>query len=163
MGRTTVKKRRRVESRGWVGLKMSRRTVTGRPMEAADCCKFAFNIICSKEDGFYFLSKHPSGRSHHHHPKKENIVSSTSSMDEDTRRIIKNCAIVNIVPSQVRRLTHQMTGQNFTTDKIYNMGRKATDNKLLDGQDLLNPEKQSSSAYITLNHLDMKKDASYTA
>jgi hypothetical protein len=58
-------------------------------MEAADCCKFAFNIICSKEDGFYYLSNHGSGRSHQHHPKNDNIVSSTSTMDEEIRRIIK--------------------------------------------------------------------------
>jgi hypothetical protein len=68
---------------------MSRCTATGRLMEAADCCKFAFNIICSKEDGFYYLSKHGSGRSHQHHPKNDNIVSSTSTMDEEIRRIIK--------------------------------------------------------------------------
>jgi hypothetical protein len=35
--------------------------------------------------------------------------------------------------------------------------------KLRDGQDLLNPEKQFSSASRILNHLEMKKDASYIA
>jgi hypothetical protein len=102
-------------------------------MEAADCCKFPFNILFSKEDGFYYLSKHGSGRFHQHHPKNDNIVSSTSTMDKEIRRIIKNCAIVNTVPSQVRHLTHQMTGQNFTTDQISNMCRKSTEDKLLDG------------------------------
>jgi hypothetical protein len=89
IGKRTVKQSRRVESRGREGLKMSRRTATGRPMEAADCCKFTFNILCSKEDRFYYLSKHGSGRSHHHNPKNDNIVSSTSTMDEETKRIIK--------------------------------------------------------------------------
>jgi hypothetical protein len=46
IGKTTVKQSRRVESRGREDLKMSRRTATGRPMEAADCCKFAFKILC---------------------------------------------------------------------------------------------------------------------
>jgi hypothetical protein len=118
---------------------MSRCTATGRPKDAPDCCKFAFNIICSKEDEFYYLSKHGSGRSHQHHLKNENIVSSTSTMDEETRRIIKKSAIVNTVSSEVKRLTHQMTGQNYTTDQIANMCRKATEDELLDGQDLLNP------------------------
>jgi hypothetical protein len=84
-------------------------------------------------------------------------------MDEETRRIIKNCATVNIVPSQVRRLTHQMTGQNFTNDQLATMYRKATEDKLLDGQDLLHPEKQSSFASRILNHLEIKKDASFIA
>jgi hypothetical protein len=84
-------------------------------------------------------------------------------MDEETRRIIKKCAIINTIPSQVRCLTHQMTGQNFITDQIANMCRKATEEKLLDGQDLLNPEKRSSSASRILKHLEMKKDASYIA
>jgi hypothetical protein len=153
IGKTTVKQSRRVESRGREGLKMSRRTATCRLMEAADCCKFAFNILCSKEDGFYYCSKHGSGRSHQHHPKNDNIFSSTSTMDEETRRIINNCAIVNTVPSQVRRLTHHVTGQNFTTVKIANMCRKATEYKLLDGHDLLDPEKQSSSASRIMNHI----------
>jgi hypothetical protein len=78
-------------------------------------------------------------------------------------KLLKNCAIVNTVPSQVRRLTHKMTGQNFTTDQIDNMCRKATEDKLLDGQYLLNPEKHASSASRILNHLEMKKDASYIA
>jgi hypothetical protein len=134
---------------------MSRRTVTDCQMGSADCCKFAFNIICLKENGFYYLSKHGSGKYHQHHPKNDNIVSSTSTMDEETRRIIKNSAIVNTVPSQVRRLTHQTTGQNYTTDQITKMCRKATEDKLLDGQDILNPDKQSSSASIILNHLEM--------
>jgi hypothetical protein len=69
-------------------------------------------------------------------------------MDEETRRIIKKCAIVNTVPSQVRCLTHQMTGQNFTADQIATMCHKATEDKLLDGQYLLNPEKQLSSALM---------------
>jgi hypothetical protein len=142
---------------------MSRRTATGHPMEAADCCRFAFNILCSIEDGFYYLSKHGSGRSHQHHPQNDNIVSSTSTMDEETKGIITNCTIVKTVPSQVRCLTHQMTGHNFTTDQISNMCRKATEDKLLDGQDLLDPEKQSSSVSRILNHLEMKKDASYIA
>jgi hypothetical protein len=43
------------------------------------------------------------------------------------------------------------------------MCRKATEDKLLDGQDSLDPEKQSSSASRILNHLEMKKDASYIA
>jgi hypothetical protein len=58
IGKTTVKQSRRVESRGREGLSMSRRTATGRPLDTAECCKFAFNIICSKEDGFYYLPKH---------------------------------------------------------------------------------------------------------
>jgi hypothetical protein len=58
IGKTTVYQSHRAESRGREGLKMSRCTATGRPMEAADCCKFAFNILCSKEHGFYYLSKH---------------------------------------------------------------------------------------------------------
>jgi hypothetical protein len=70
---------------------------------------------------------------------------------------LSNCAIVNTIPSQVRCLTHQMTGQNFTTDQIANIRLKATEDKLLDDQDLLNPEKQSSSASRILNHLVMKK------
>jgi hypothetical protein len=78
-------------------------------------------------------------------------------MYEETRIIIKKCAIVNTVQSQVRCLTRQMTGHNFTTDQISNMYRKATEDKLLDGQDLLDPEKQSSSASRILNHLEMKK------
>jgi hypothetical protein len=142
IGKTTVKRSRRVESRGREGLKMSRCTDNGRLMDAAECCKFTFNIICSKEDGLYYLSKHGSGRSHQHHPKNDNIASSISTMDEETRRIIKNCAIVNTVQSLVRRLTHQMTGQNFTTAQMANMCRKATEGKLLDGQDLLNPQKR---------------------
>jgi hypothetical protein len=99
IGKITVKQSRRVESRGREGLKMSRHTANGRLMEAADCCKFAFNICCSKEDGFYYLSKHGSGRSHHRHPKNDNIVSSTSTMDEETRRVINNCArVINTAP-----------------------------------------------------------------
>jgi hypothetical protein len=50
-----------------------------------------------KIDGFYYVSKHGYGwgRSHQHHPENDNIVSSTSTMDkEETRRIIKRCAIV---------------------------------------------------------------------
>jgi hypothetical protein len=96
--KTTVKQSRRVDSRGREGLKMSRRTATGRLMDAADFWKFEFNILCSKEDGFYYLSKHGSGRSHQHHPKNDNIISSTSTMDEETRRIINKCAIVNTFP-----------------------------------------------------------------
>jgi hypothetical protein len=84
-------------------------------------------------------------------------------MDEETGRIIKTCAIVNTVPSQVRCLTYQMTGHNFTTDQISNMCRKATEDKMIDGQYLLNPEKQSSSASRISDHLEMKKDTSYIA
>jgi hypothetical protein len=142
---------------------MSRCTATGRPMDAAEGCKLALKILCSKEDGLYYLSKHGSDRSHQHHLKNDNTATSTSTMDEDTRRIIKKCAIVNTVPSQVRHLTHQMRGHNFTTDQIANMCHKATEDKLLDGQDLLNPEKWASSASRILNHLEMKKDASYIA
>jgi hypothetical protein len=155
--KTTVKQSRRVESRGRRGLEMSRRTDTDRQMDAAECCKFAFNILCSKEDGLYYLSNRGSGIYHHHHPKNDNIVNSASTMDEETMRIIKKCAKVNTVPSQVRCLTHQMTGQNFTTDQISNMYDKATEDKLLDDQDLLNPEKRSSSASRILNHLEMIK------
>jgi hypothetical protein len=43
------------------------------------------------------------------------------------------------------------------------MCHKATEDKMLDGQDLLNPEKQSSSASKILNYLAMKKCASYIA
>jgi hypothetical protein len=53
-----------------------------------------------------------------------------------------------------------MTGQNFTAVQIVNMCRKATEDTTLDGQYLLNPEKQTSSASRILNHLEMKKDAS---
>jgi hypothetical protein len=151
IGKTPGKESHRVESRGREGLSMSRRTYTGRLLFAAKCFKFAFNILCSKDDGFLYLSKYGSGRSHQHHPKNDNIVGSTSSTDKETRIIINQCAIVNTVTSQVRRLTHQMTGQNFTTDQISNMCHKSTEDKMLDGQDLLNPEKQSSSASIILN------------
>jgi hypothetical protein len=56
-----------------------------------------------------------------------------------------------------------MTGQNFTTDQISNMCRKATKYNMLDGQDLRNPEKQPSSVSIILNYLAITKDVSYIA
>jgi hypothetical protein len=56
-----------------------------------------------------------------------------------------------------------MTGQNFTTDQLSKMCRKATENKLIDGHDLLNPEKQSYSSTKVLNYLEMKKYDSYIA
>jgi hypothetical protein len=103
------------------------------------------------------------GRSYKNHPKNENIVSSTPAMDEETRRIIINFTIVNTVPSPVRCLTHQMTGQNFTTDQIANMCHKDTEDNMLDVQDLLNSEKQTSSASRKLKYLAMNKDAYYIA
>jgi hypothetical protein len=54
-----------------------------------------------------------------------------------------------------------MTGHNFITDHIANMCHKVTEDNMLDGQDLLNPEKQSAAASIILNYLAMKKYASY--